>query len=547
MNEATLNYGSASVTFKKSPTLIGVKPIPRRTDEIRILARRMGMIESGNLLGQFRVATVQDGEMEATLDNVRSDPSVVSGTHVFHTSDDNVPFVPTGQLYLVFQDTCKLSECQKMIERHALEVIRVLGERELIVRVTGDSPNPIKVAAYFQEKPSLVKVAEPELATPGKLASFTLPSDNLLELQWHLRNTGGNGGSVLGLKAGADARVVEAWRRASTFGSPEVIVGVIDDGFDLDHPDLSGPGKIVAPWDFTRGSSNPRPDFNSDYPYFDSRSGEWVGDWHGTACAGVAVGNANGQGILGGAPASRLMPVRWGIDLSDQQVVSWFDYVRRQGAAVVSCSWGAAARVFPLSSRIQKAIRDCATQGRNGKGSVICFAAGNENSDINDPSGRSLNGFAIHPNVIAVAACNSRDERSHYSNFGDAISVCAPSNGRGGRGVVTADVQGTFNRNGQAIESGYSPGAFTDGFGGTSSATPLVAGVCALLLSVNPTLTASQIKSLIQETARKIGPASGYQNGHSRNFGYGCIDAAAAVSRLLSGRPAGPSPKQKKS
>jgi subtilisin family serine protease len=100
---------------------------------------------------------------------------------------------------------------------------------------------------------------------------------------------------------------------------------------------------------------------------------------------------------------------------------------------------------------------------------------------------------------------------------------------------------GTFLRNGQAIESGYSPGAYTFTFGGTSSSTPLVAGVCALLLSINPNLTAAQVKDLIQKTARKIGPASAYDaNGHAREFGYGCIDAASAVKQLRTPQPLSP-------
>jgi subtilisin family serine protease len=114
------------------------------------------------------------------------------------------------------------------------------------------------------------------------------------------------------------------------------------------------------------------------------------------------------------------------------------------------------------------------------------------------------------------------------------VSVCAPSSGAGGRGILTADVGGTFSRNGVAIESGYAVGAFTDTFGGTSSATPLVAGICALLLALDGDLTAAEVKSLIQRTARRIGPAGSYgPNGHSPSFGYGCIDASAAVREVL--------------
>jgi subtilisin family serine protease len=532
MDQTKLQYGDAALNLTKSKSLVAIKPAQGQS--LRATVARHGGQTTGQAIGGFQVVhTAQPAEaMEATLDELREEEAIEVGTHVYHTSDDGVPFVPTGQIYLVLKNATDLDEGQKLIEALQLEIVEVRGERELIVEVTENSPNPVKVAAALQQSP-LVAVAEPELASPGKLTLFALPGDGLLAQQWHLRNTGKVDGSPFGLKAGADARVVEAWKLAKSLGTRDAIVAVIDDGFDLSHPDLTGAGKVVAPWDFTRGNNDPQPGFSASYPFFDASQNSWVGDWHGTACAGVAVGNAGAGSILGVAPHCRLLPVRWGIDLADAQVEAWFNYVRQQGAWVVSCSWSAAAQNFPLSTRKQQAIARCAREGRNGLGCVICFAAGNENRDINDPASASVNGFAIHPDVIAVAASTSRDEKAHYSNFGAAIAVCAPSSGAGGRRIVTADVLGTFLRNGQAIEAGYGPGAYTFSFGGTSSSTPLVAGVCALLLSINPTLTAAQVKALIQQTARKIGPANAYDaNGHAREFGYGCIDAVSAVKRL---------------
>ena len=80
------------------------------------------------------------------------------------------------------------------------------------------------------------------------------------------------------------------------------------------------------------------------------------------------------------------------------------------------------------------------------------------------------------------------------------------------------------------MDAGYAAGDYTATFAGTSSATPLVAGVCGLVLAVNPALSAAEVKQIVQETARKIGDPADYgANGHSQAFGYGCIDAAAAV------------------
>ena len=463
--------------------------------------------------------------MDDDLNELRNDPNVAVGTHVYHTSDDNVPFVPSGEIYVEWKRGSSDEQRNAALEELSLQVTQVRDENTSIVQVTGASPNPVKVAAALQKK-AIVEVAEPELSTPGKLMVIALPNDPLVDKQWHLRNTGNNGGSTLGLRMGADARVWEAWERGRSTGAASVIVAVIDDGFDLAHPDLAGAGKQVAPWDFTRGNNSPLPEWHL------TSSGELEGDWHGTACAGVAVGNANGQGIVGAAPSCRLMPVRWGRNLADSQIEAWFDHVLRQGAAVVSCSWSAQAAIFPLSRRTSAAITRCAEQGRGGLGTLICFAAGNENRTVNGSG--SINGFAIHPSVIAVAACTSMDRRSHYSNFGKEIWISAPSSGSGGRGIWTSDVRGQVTTSAGTMALGYNAGDFAPDFGGTSSATPLVAGICALLLSIRHELTLKEVKQIIALTARKIGGVAEYNaDGHSKNFGYGCINAAAAVEAVL--------------
>lgn len=522
MDKVSIKYGDGHVTLTKSKDMVAVRPAPG-TDPQR-LARLVPELakppKPEASLGGFQLVTVKNASagMEETLDTLRADPGIQTGSHVFHTSGDGVPFVPTGQLFVECAPDATREQCEKLLDEHQLQVVEARGEHELVVQVTPGSKNPVKVARALQESP-LIVVAEPDLATPGKLHQFVLPTDTRITDQWHLRNTGFHRGTAIGFRVGADAGVWEGWELAQSLGSPNVVVAVIDDGFDLSHPDLSGDWKIVAPRDFTRNSASPLPD-------------PMTGDWHGTACAGVAIGNADGTGIVGAAPRCRLMPIRWGRGVSDREVEDWFGWAREQGAWVVSCSWSAAAAFFPLSTRASRAIRRCAREGRGGLGTVICFAAGNESRDINAPEQNSVNGFAIHPDVIAVAASNSRDDRSSYSNFGAAISVCAPSSGAGGWGITTADVMGRYSRGGLTFEAGYSPGAYTDDFGGTSSACPLVAGVCALLLSIRPDLRATEVKELIERTAR---PMSG-QVGHALEFGHGCIDAAAAIEELLTER-----------
>ena len=514
-----LAYGTKSMSLSESTTHIGIRPRSNHdADAIKAVDRVLGgdAWEGSDIIGGFRIVAVKDAAIDigSALDQLRLDASVAVGTHVFDLADGAGSFVPTGELYVEFQPKVAKARREATLDRFKLILKEARGDNGFVVATTKASPNPIKVAAALQADTDNVLIAEPDLATKVAAAGFMLPVDDLLGEQWHLRNTGRHRGTETGFKKGADARVIDSWIATGSLGSPSTVIAVIDDGFDLSHPDLATPNKVVNPWDFTRRNNSPLP------------AG---GDWHGTACAGVALANSGAGGVVGAAPSCTLMPVRWGRNLSDAEIEGWFDYVAVKGAAVVSCSWGARPSYFPLSTRAFRAIERCATTGRGGLGCVVVFAAGNENHDIEDPNGTTLNGFAIHPNVIAVAASTSRDERSDYSNFGSAISICAPSSGSGGWGILTADVTGMDALTGMPM--GYDAGSYTYDFGGTSSACPLVAGVAALVLSIDPRLTAAQVKSLLQESARKIGAAGEYNDqGHSANFGYGCVDAAAACA-----------------
>ena len=335
-----------------------------------------------------------------------------------------------------------------------------------------------------------------------------------------------------------------------TRGSRSVVIAITDDSFDLAHPDLQGAGKIVAPRDFRNRDSLPIP--TADY------------ENHGTAVAGVAIAEENGRGTVGIAPGCSLMPIQTTGYLDDNSIEQMFEWAMRQGADIISCSWSPAAVYFPLSLRISRAINRAATQGRDGKGCVILFSAGNANRPVEgkvEETGwagnlingvtRWLSGFAIHPDVITVSACTSLNRKAAYSNWGTHISVTAPSNNAPpnmalsegtfdtgppirtrliGRPVLTSDRTGN---------KGYALDDYT-GFGGTSSACPLAAGIVGLMLSVNPDLSAREAKRLLQETTDKIvDTASDPQlgntygtydsQGHSLWFGYGKVNAYRAV------------------
>jgi subtilisin family serine protease len=515
--EMLLSYGGADLLFKESEELVAIMPAQGGRPRLEADIQRSGFSDHGDV-GEYVLIDISaqddvavDAYLEvavASLDNARV-------SKVFYTSDDGVPLVPTGKIYLEFRDGSDVLDLQKLLRDNGLQILEARGKNALIAGCGKNAGAAVGIAAALQADPD-VSVAEPDMITEGDLTSF-VPQDEFLNLQWYLKNEGSHYGSSIGFKRGADARVVEAWREAGTLGNPQILVAIIDDGFDLSHHDLGEKGRVRAPFDFKRGSSDPSPDLSAK-------------DWHGTACAGVAVGRSDAKGVVGAAPNCSFMPIRWGTSLSDESVEAWFRYVTENCADVVSCSWSARAKNYPLSTRKQRAISDCATVGRKGLGCIICFAADNNGRDINEPARTSVNGFAIHPDVIAVAACTSMDERSDYSSFGDAIWVAAPSSGAGGWGVTTSDVTGTYTRDGATVAAGYSPGDYTNDFGGTSSACPLVAGVCALVLSVRPDLSSRDLKEILKLSARKIGNDADYDEaGRSKHFGWGCINAEAAV------------------
>jgi subtilisin-like proprotein convertase family protein len=476
-------------------------------------------------------------ERDAVMDRVRQGSEVEFASHVYAPADE-----PQAKLYLTDQITVQFKlevsddEIEQITSALGLSLVKeVRGvPRDFVFRVGSQAAeNPIKIANRIAQSDKVL-LSEPNVAIASK--SHYIPSDTLFPEQWHLFNSGG---PWLATASHIDA--AHAWD--ITRGERSVIVAVADDSCDLNHTDFQGAGKVVAPRDFAGQDFQPLPELEDDN--------------HGTACCGVAVAEETGIGVVGVAPGCALMPIRTSGYIDDSSIEDLCDWVIDHGASVVSCSWGVNARSFSLTLRMRNALHRAATVGRGGKGCVLVFAAGNENRPVNgtvnesgwpnnQPSGPTqwLAGFAAHEDVIAVAASSSLATKSAYSNWGPEISVCAPSNNVGprtyprittavnGRGIVTTDRVGP---------SGYSSTDYTRDFGGTSSACPTTAGVAALILSANPSLSASEVRDVLQSTADKIvdnstDPQLGNRfgtydsNGHAQWFGSGRINALKAVS-----------------
>jgi subtilisin-like proprotein convertase family protein len=449
-------------------------------------------------------------KLEKTMSGLRKASASDVVSHMYKLDDTaRSTVIPTGTLTIQFKSDVSNKEREHILAEFGLEIVEELDyiPHGFTVALTPVSQeNPLKICAKLQSM-NQVEIAEPDLSFQTELKH--VPTDALYRDQWHLNNLG----DQVGLEAGADVKAQQAWELSR--GSREITVCVMDDGFDLTHPDFNQPDKIRAARDFGQGDFEPNPVFAEDN--------------HGTACAGIAIAEENGTGVVGLAPRCSFMPVRTNSWLDDQSVVNLFQYAIDNDADVISCSWTAAAWNFPLSTKISAIIHKAATQGRkNKKGCVILFAAGNEDRPLDGEKDGQIShqGFGLHPDVIAVAASNSLDQRASYSNYGPQLAICAPSSGSPGRRVVTTDRRGTL---------GYNAGDYTYTFGGTSSSTPLAAGLAGLILSANPELTAAEVKQVMMQTADKISPNVGNydNNGHSELFGHGRINARAAVEMAL--------------
>ncbi|MFH0946427.1 MAG: S8 family serine peptidase [Planctomycetota bacterium] len=452
----------------------------------------------------MKVETVPGATAQEVLDGTRAlggQPQVLAAGPRF--LDGVEPYFVTDEILVRYQSDVEASDVAKIEAEHGLERSGSLDY----------SVNP-GVVYRLPHGRSLDAMAITRAIHDTGHAEFAIPDFSLVRIpcattndplfgnQWHLHSTGQNGAKV-----DADVDAPEAWDYGR--GDPGLKIAVIDTGVELSHPDLVR--DLVQGIDVLDDDNTPQAE---DYFF-----GLFTEN-HATSVCGVTAGPGNNAlGTSGLAQDCKLMPIRF---LSEyilvqptvQDEADAFNFARNNGAAVVNCSWGpSGAAALPTSTRA--AIDDAVDNGRGGLGLVIFFAAGNSSADT------SGNGYVTYPKTLAVSASTDQDLLASYSSFGAAVEFCAPSNG-GVNGITTTDRLGTV---------GYSSGDYTDAFGGTSSASPLAAGVALLVLSANPNLTWLEVRDIMRDTAVKIDPAGGAYdaNGHSNKYGYGRVNAHDAV------------------
>jgi len=389
-----------------------------------------------------------------------------------------------------------------------------------VVEFAGNADAAITGAVSLLQAPGVL-TAEPMLA--HQLFHRFVPNDPYFAYnaanpgyQWHLQNTGQNGAT-----AGSDVNVVSVW---DTLKGTGIRIGIVDDGLEVGHPDLAPNVDLANGYDFNDNDNDPSPG---------------VTNFHGTSCAGVAAARGNnGLGGSGVAPEATLVGIRLiAAPTTDQQEADAFSY-KTDIISAKSNSWGPYDGAFGYAgpgALSAQALADAATTGRGGNGTVFLWAAGNGNLNGDDSN---YDGWANSIYAIAVSAMNDVGRSAYYSEPGSNILVCAPSNG-GKEGITTTDRTGAlgYNADGGTVEyPDYSDTNYTNTFGGTSSATPAVAGVVALMLQANPNLTARDVQEVLVSSATQNDQFDGdwITNGAGFHFnvkyGAGLVNAQQAVS-----------------
>ena len=517
-----VTYGGENgqkVTFKVDPRLVAVRV--RRGRSLRegpvtppeaALLDDMESVLSFPQVGVevYRSPEQSSDSMKEMRRELHESPATRFAGRVLVDKETDEPVIYTENLFIKFVDDNKREKCLEVLRAEGLSVKQELpyATNAFFVAAPEGSGQEVFAIANRLLQSKDIEYCNPELVR--RLAQRTI-----FPQQWHLKTT-----TIGGRWVNASANVEAAHTITKGDG---VTIAIIDTGTDIDHDEFSSPGKLVAPRDTTANDADPRP------------SGR--GENHGTACAGVAC--ADGRfGASGVAPRANLMPIRMMSQLGSQGEANAFYWAAENGADVISCSWGPAdgkwwkpkdrlhKSVAPLPDSTRLAIDYAVNRGRGGKGCVVLFAAGNGNESVDN------DGYASYERVLAVAASNDRSVRSVYSDYGDAVFCAFPSNDfkfpEEKRPAPLTPGIWTTDRTGRP---GYSDNDYTNSFSGTSSACPGAAGVAALVISCNPSLTRDQVKDVLRRSCEQIDPKGGKydKQGHSRFYGYGRLDTESAV------------------
>lgn len=497
-----INTNGFSTTLKKIDTLFYEEVNP-------IFASNLKLPITSTVISKFNVGIIKKNESKFSSNNYQTS---------YYVYEDGTLQAPTSTLFFKPKNIQSFISKYKMfgkIEEHSVFKGYYYLYCNYDVAKNGND--------IFELCNTMFRYKDVEIIEPcyNKLLKQNNP---LFPIQWNLQNTGIVGGAI----AGADMKVTNAWCIST---GNNIKVAVIDDGVDLTHPDLQ---------------SNLLPGF--DATGLGSGGGPEPINGHGTSCAGIIAAVNNTIGPIGVAYNSKIIPIRMGtvnllfnvFQTSDIWISNSINEAVVRGADVISNSWGGGN----IAVQINLALDNAVNNGRGGLGTVVLFSTGNANGNVTYPATRE--------NVIAVGAstpCDTRKRSSNDpnlvnfgnnvdiegvscdgenwwgSNFGDNLDIVAP-----GVLIPTTDVQGL---------GGFTTSDYSANFNGTSAACPNAAGVAALILSTNPSLTGVQPRQVLERSCDKLmGMPNSYMYNNVANqpngiwnnqVGYGRVNAYNAL------------------
>lgn len=423
-------------------------------------------------------------------------------------SVDDLFKIKTNYVRTTAQKATVVTVSSKLTAEQAEKYMATLSSNPSVESVEPDLMR--RSSARRQATSTLAKAA-----SASKTQAAVTPNDTLYPQQWNLHDAKG-------------ISTPEAW--ATTQGSG-VTVAVIDSGI-VKHPDLDA--NVLPGYDFITEPSIARDGNGRDADPTDQGNWEEAGvcaadseasesNWHGTHVAGsIAAIMNNKRGIAGVAPNAKILPLRalgmcggYDSDIADAMV--WAAGGTVEGvpanthpAQIINLSLGGEGT---CPATYSKAIAEV-----NKRGAILVVAAGNDDQDTSKIAPANCGGS------IVVGSTNQKGQRSDFSNYGKIVDVSAP-----GDGIMSTVDLGTT----------VSTGAGYTEYDGTSMAAPQVAGIIALMKSVDPSLTADRAKQVLKQSAKPL-------TCNVNACGAGIANAASALE-VLQGKnatPAHPKPKR---
>lgn len=386
--------------------------------------------------------------------------------------------IPSGYVYVKLKQTSDSTLLYNIAQTYGLKISH-RNHFMPLWHVLYISKNSVVTVANTLNELGVFDIVEPDLHYSFLIPFNSISWDEDVSLQWGLYNATDDT---------IDINASSAWNYATGKG---VYVGVFDTGIDHNHPDLADNLTSLVYDTYT----------NDDVYAMYGLTG------HGTHVAGIisAIRN-NGIFSSGVAPDANLVSISSKLslylELATEKLANGFNWAVQKGIDVINCSWH-----WRESELLCDAIDNAIQSGRNGKGCIVIFAAGNDSiSQVSFPAN-------YKSEILAVGSVNKYGTRSDFSNYGSGLDVVAPGD----------TILSTLPNSDVGFKSG------------TSMAAPHVSGIAALILELNPDLTGQQVRDIIEQSTIKVGDIE-YTNTLNRPngtwnqyYGYGLVDALKAV------------------